>query len=73
MIETVPIAETIALGELYACSRSLFSFVNRALNQIELQAHVERVVSAAVGMPAISAVSNDIIVFRVIHRTSIAA
>jgi hypothetical protein len=51
----VPIAETVTIGEAYSCSRSLFSFVNRSLNLIELQARVEHI-------------KNDTVIFRVVQR-----
>jgi hypothetical protein len=57
MTELVPIAETIEVGEAYSCSRSLFSFVNRSLNLIELQA-------------AVLHIKNDTVIFRVVQRAS---
>jgi hypothetical protein len=58
----VPIGETVKLGEIYSCSRSLFSFVNRSLNQIELRANIERIEYRALNE------LNDIVIFRVMHR-----
>jgi hypothetical protein len=57
MTELVPIAKTVTVGEAYSCSRRLFSFVNRSLNQIELQAHVEHI-------------GDDTVTFTVVQRRS---
>jgi hypothetical protein len=39
-IDLIPIEQLVNMTDTYVCSRNLFSFVNRSLNEMGLQARV---------------------------------